>query len=92
MEERISKNCDNENLAKNVEKKLEVFENQMKHLREVIDEKDNVIVDLKRKIECFEKSKAEKYEEIKKQIVLLENSVKELQMHISRKQIRNYQT
>ena len=39
MEERISKNCDNENLAKNVEKKLEVFQNQMKHLREVIDEK-----------------------------------------------------
>ena len=82
MEERISKNCDNENLAKNVEKKLEVFENQMKHLREVIDEKDNVIVDLKRKIECFEKSKAEEYEEIKKQNVELETSIKELQINI----------
>ena len=54
----------------------------MKHLREVIDEKDNVIVDLKRKIECFEKSKAEEYEEIMKQNVELETSIKELQINI----------
>jgi exonuclease VII small subunit len=62
--------------------KLEVFETQMEHLREIIDEKDNVIVDLERKIECFKKSKVEEYEEIKKQNIELENSIKELQINI----------
>ena len=47
------KNPSNEDLAKTIDMKIETFENQLKHLRKVIDEKDKCISTLRKRLEMI---------------------------------------
>ena len=74
IEEKINKFSTDSDLSKLIEKKIETFENQLKTLRKVIEEKDLTIINISKKVENLE-NKVKEYENTSKKHLDLEKVV-----------------